>query len=79
MNDWNLQSKRDILSNLDWDTTHFEVELKDGSIIKAWGFIDETGEGEIIEHLEELETGEYNALDTDEIVKWREWEPMNCR
>lgn len=70
--EWNLQTKKDIMSELSWGTSYFELEMKDGTFIKAWGFLDETMEGEINVYLEELETGEYNVIDTDDIVWWRE-------
>ena len=69
--DWILQKDKDIMSEISWETSYFELEMKDGGIVKAWGFIDENGEGEIFEHLEELETGEYNVVDTDDIKRWR--------
>lgn len=71
-NEWNLQTKNDIMSELSWGTSYFELKMKDGNSIKAWGFLDETMEGEINEHLEELETGEYNVIDNNDIVCWRE-------
>jgi len=69
--DWILQKDKDIMSELSWKTSYFELEMKDGCIVKAWGFTDENGEGEISAYLEELETCEYNIVDTDKIKRWR--------
>lgn len=77
MENWNLQSEKDILIGIIWESVHYELKMKDGSIIKAIGFTDETKDGGIKVHLEDVET--YDPIDTDDISMWREWVPMSCR
>ena len=69
--DWILQKDKDIMSELDWMETRFEIETINGLHINAWGYLDETRDGEIITHLEETDSGWYDEIDTDKIKRWR--------
>jgi len=67
--DWINQEYKDIINELDWNPTYFEILMDDGSIIKAIGALDENGNGEVSSYLFTRNT--FETVDCDKIVKWR--------
>lgn len=70
MNTWHLQEKEDIYDAIkDWRPQTFVCVMKDGSIQRFIGSLDEDYEGHINVHIDGV-NNDYNNV--DDIVKWIE-------
>ena len=67
---WHLQEKEDIYDAVkDWSLYTFACLMKDGTIQKFTGYLDEDCEGHVNAHVDGVN---YNYDDVDDIIKWTE-------
>ncbi len=67
---WHLQEKEDIYDAVkDWSLYTFACLMKDGTVQKFTGYLDEDCEGHVNAHVDGVN---YNYDDVDDIIKWTE-------